>query len=245
MLLFIVCTCGMVDRSRCVSIHLMLLFISVCTDVTNSWSCVSIHLMLLFIPKVGQYTYGQCCFNTSHVTLYRIRDYMKMKQSSCFNTSHVTLYHKLFIQMLAYKWFQYISCYSLSKIKISFDGRLWVSIHLMLLFIQCVSDNNLNTDTFQYISCYSLSYLFGVWFLAWIWFQYISCYSLSLAPATLVPSVVVSIHLMLLFIQDLSFFLTFSYRFNTSHVTLYLIWNNYRNVLKMCFNTSHVTLYPI
>ena len=99
---------------------------------------------------------------------------------SRFNTSHVTLYPtgRKSQWFCGYK-FQYISCYSLS--------RLWdllflrstcfntshvtlypetppnccklcnVSIHLMLLFITLEEIKQKYTELFQYISCYSLS----------------------------------------------------------------------------------------
>ena len=53
-------------------------------------------------------------------------------------------------------------------------------------------------------------------------FQYISCYSLS--NGTLTPSDV-------------------EIRFNTSHVTLYLLYHVFHVCCKCRFNTSHVTLY--
>ena len=55
-------------------------------------------------------------FNTSHVTLYRLLPHHTLQQQHCFNTSHVTLYlsnHAGPKSSIAL--FQYISCYSLSK----------------------------------------------------------------------------------------------------------------------------------
>ena len=53
-------------------------------------------------------------------------------------------------------------------------------------------------------------------------FQYISCYSLSQYLSLLETKLLVSIHLMLLFIPD------------------HIAWDEWEK----CFNTSHVTLYP-
>ena len=78
-----------------------------------------------------------------------------------------------------------------------------ISIHLMLLFIGrrwlCINADLL----FQYISCYCLSVFYGVLLLNPFQFQYISCYCLS-------------IH----FIS----YCTYSFYFNTSHVTVYPIY---------------------
>ncbi len=52
-------------------------------------------------------------------------------------------------------------------------------------------------------------------------FQYISCYSLSKRTTGTQESTLVSIHLMLLFINVLSGFALSPLCFNTSHVTLY------------------------
>ena len=53
----------------------------------------------------------------------------------------------------------------------------------------------------------------------------------------------VSIHLMLLFIvSDIVFYMQL-FCFNTSHVTLYPLWLNFRRLSQKSFNTSHVTLY--
>ena len=118
---------------------------------------------------------------------------------------------------------------------------------------------------FQYISCYSLSNIQGFSRYIKIRFQYISCYSLSCgvgvvlicsicfntSHVTLYRSagstdgfpVSVSIHLMLLFIQNRGLNFNLPIRFNTSHVTLYLSGLLRRFKPIGCFNTSHVTLY--
>ena len=123
------------------------------------------------------------------------------KSRKRFNTSHVTLY--------------------LGERACIFRISL-VSIHLMLLFIQCVDaikggnyefqyiscyslsqTQSVDKDhrvPFQYISCYSLSYMSGQDGYVITMFQYISCYSLSCYTHRKVSRVCVSIHLMLLFI---------------------------------------------
>ena len=52
-------------------------------------------------------------------------------------------------------------------------------------------------------------------------FQYISCYCLSDATIITHFLVSISIHLMLLFIQTDGDYITYSWHFNTSHVTVY------------------------
>ena len=166
----------------------------------------------------------QQSFNTSHVTLYHHRYVCIQKNSRRFNTSHVTLYHILPRNHLRMSVFQYISCYSLSYSNhlrqiatLCFNTSHVTLYHFaaavlaflsMFQYISCyslsaaISDAMSALTTFQYISCYSLS-------LPVLWhtnrsflFQYISCYSLStfiqISPTT---RILVSIHLMLLFIQ--------------------------------------------
>ena len=140
--------------------------------------------------------------------------------------------------------FQYISCYSLSMWIRPCDNRPWVSIHLMLLFIEGTKDTIDNSGKFQYISCYSLSgrhskirlrsYCFNTSHVTLyrqragkIW-QTVICFNTS--HVTLYQDKSISI-------------IRKQTRFNTSHVTLY---QNVDRVVKLCircFNTSHVTLY--
>ena len=81
---------------------------------------------------------------------------------------------------IPYLQFQYISCYSLSL--------------FVLLFFQDIL-------SFQYISCYSLSKPQGNMIQLQFPFQYISCYSLSKLILLMHRLPLVSIHLMLLFIN--------------------------------------------
>ena len=97
-----------------------------------------------------------------------------------FNTSHVTLYLYQF--------------HSLKKLLLCFNTS-----HVTLyLLTKCEIRTFLNK--FQYISCYSLSWYKTVYYPETITFQYISCYSLSPRKNSLSMGLVVSIHLMLLFI---------------------------------------------
>ena len=118
-----------------------------------------------------------------------------------------------------------------------------VSIHLILLFIRFGKVPVIVTQMFQYISCYSLSGSIGELSVVNRLFQYISCYSLSIKTMVSVGIRKVSIHLMLLFIEDELSKIADSVRFNTSHVTLYQFQKMCRIKSKSCFNTSHVTLY--
>ena len=70
--------------------------------------------MLLFIPSATAVAVVRARFNTSHVTLYLYQFHSLKKLLLCFNTSHVTLYPG-------------------HPFKCGWMG--WVSIHLMLLFI--------------------------------------------------------------------------------------------------------------
>ena len=73
--------------------------------------------MLLFIARCDCPPQKYGCFNTSHVTLYPPA---KLKQHAAwrsFNTSHVTLYLCQGTYSATFEEFQYISCYSLSKVR--------------------------------------------------------------------------------------------------------------------------------
>ena len=76
--------------------------------------------------------------------------------------------------------FQYISCYSLSQLTNDYQS----------------------ITTFQYISCYSLSIMKKYTEVLAQMFQYISCYSLSESKRISFATIIVSIHLMLLFIVN-------------------------------------------
>ena len=146
-------------------------------------------------------------FNTSHVTLYRYSlpdcsGEERFQYISCYSLSYAALLpNKIF------KMFQYISCYSLSMWIRPCDNRPWVSIHLMLLFIEGTKDTIDNSGKFQYISCYSLSgrhskirlrsYCFNT--------SHVTLYHQGTVMS--LEHRVVSIHLMLLFIKKSETFL--------------------------------------
>ena len=98
--------------------------------------------------------------------------------------------------------FQYISCYCLSGRDSHTSTTFAISIHLMLLFIEYDNHLLLSKHLFQYISCYCLS-------------REVHCFEFSLS---------ISIHLMLLFIADQRKKAHGYVNFNTSHVTVYLIF---------------------
>ena len=96
---------------------------------------VSIHLMLLFIAgkrikkrRAEEFQYISCYCLSAIVV-----DFSPCEL--CFNTSHVTVYPASFALQLFASMFQYISCYCLSIYRRNKNGRICVSIHLMLLFI--------------------------------------------------------------------------------------------------------------
>ena len=141
--------------------------------------------------------------------------------------------------------FQYISCYSLSKMAAGLIiPELCFNTSHVTLYPE-VSDGNTKQSVFQYISCYSLSghnEESDLWrnvsihlMLLFIGeeterlvcketFQYISCYSLSNCTDLTQP---------------------FQNGFNTSHVTLYQHLDIAKASAKERFNTSHVTLYHL
>ena len=148
------------------------------------------------------------CFNTSHVTLYPQEKRSRAFGENSFNTSHVTLYQ---------------SSSNLGNV------RVHVSIHLMLLFIFATLSDSAVMPMFQYISCYSLSSIHSLCFSGRILFQYISCYSLSLFFAKIKTKIFyVSIHLMLLFIR------------NNSYYPMYEPWFQYIS----CYSLSERSFRP-
>ena len=96
-----------------------------------------------------------------------------------FNTSHVTVYHDSNVEWIT---------------------RNIISIHLMLLFIAVSSFGTSFPVEFQYISCYCLSPPDHALAYLYASFQYISCYCLSCNPRLFLQNLMISIHLMLLFI---------------------------------------------
>ena len=74
-------------------------------------------------------------------------------------------------------------------------------------------------------------------------FQYISCCSLSCGSQKCILSILVSIHLMLQFIQEQTPVPQPHQGFNTSHVVVYRIVLRFSLVSQKCFNTSHVVVY--
>ena len=166
-----------------ISIHLMLLFIITWPLIQINQS-ISIHLMLLFIDNgvleklkviIFQYISCYCLSEKTRWGIFRLSD---------FNTSHVTVY-LLF--------------------RVSVQIIQWISIHLMLLFIKDHPFMQASLDGFQYISCYCLSGRDRGYRCSYVTFQYISCYCLSAFSCATSAQYVISIHLMLLFIDDLPF----------------------------------------
>ena len=99
----------------------------------------------------------------------------------------------------------------------------YISIHLMLLFIDVNEILFGPYVLFQYISCYCLSMIGLAKGDDHPVFQYISCYCLSASTASAS---------------------TISSNFNTSHVTVYQWYYDSRLFTFIDFNTSHVTVYP-
>ena len=100
----------------------------------DNW--VSIHLMLQFIADGLVYCTSLTCFNTSHVVVYLKAYWSSAVCVISFNTSHVVVYHSCLVR-------PGILCF--------------VSIHLMLQFINTKCAKHISKAQFQYISCCSLS----------------------------------------------------------------------------------------
>ena len=160
--------------------------------------------------------------------------------------------------------FQYISCYSLSLLKQCVQPWIFVSIHLMLLFIKsedlkdyskiCFNTSHVTlyrwsalwpniTNTSFNTSHVTLYLVAGNMFKLPTEFQYISCYSLSGIPMQKLLTMNVSIHLMLLFIEKRHCISCNQRKFQ--YISCYSL-SNFAGIgvtKNGGFNTSHVTLY--
>ena len=108
------------------------------------------------------------------------------------------------------------------KMRIKIPTTEYISIHLMLLFIDVNEILFGPYVLFQYISCYCLSMIGLAKGDDHPVFQYISCYCLSASTASAS---------------------TISSNFTTSHVTVYQWYYDSRLFTFIDFNTSHVTVY--
>ena len=162
-------------------------------------------------------------FNTSHVTLYLILRGLDSLYRVRFNTSHVTLYRP-----------------SSGLEKCSQDRFNTSHVTLYLIALQLVLD----VWSFQYISCYSLSLPIRHVKDFDMEFQYISCYSLSKQTNKDEWFRGVSIHLMLLFIRNNSYYPMYEPWFQYISCYSLSLTDIGKSVWLMSFNTSHVTLYP-
>ena len=184
---------------------------------------ISIHLMLLFInnetAQVAQEILFQyiSCYCLSLQILSRFTLSVRFQYISCYCLSRWLVLCRfkslisihLMLLFICKGWenargckiFQYISCYCLSeKVATLLLRKQCISIHLMLLFImllfayRCASGQNFNTS---HVTVYRNQPLFSILPMQ---FQYISCYCLSIAHDLYRCGLVISIHLMLLFI---------------------------------------------
>ena len=139
--------------------------------------------------------------------------------------------------------FQYISCYSLSKmvlVLLNLKLRFNTS-HVTLYRPLCTQFTRLH-ECFNtsHVTLYPGTYQPG---MERTLFQYISCYSLSERTFIFVIRTSVSIHLMLLFISEsvrgISALMKFQY------ISCYSLSEDGQVTMELqqCFNTSHVTLY--
>ena len=145
-----------------------------------------------------------------------------MGKVASFNTSHVVIYRLCLCFLLRFNLFQYISCCYLSN-----DSKSAKPVSFPFQYISCcyLSEGGgwyvRKREKFQYISCCYLSKCFFVVFLLYY---------------------LVSIHLMLLFINLKQFMQLALLSFNTSHVVIYPIISIFTSS-RLSFNTSHVVIY--
>ena len=225
---------------------------------------ISIHLMLLFILARTSFSRTSEHFNTSHVTVYRWKsrcwmEKIKFQYISCyclsvteacchlqiidFNTSHVTVYRIADVIRIRWTIFQYISCYCLSCISHNLFSFTYISIHLMLLFINAGQFFTPYSVWFQYISCYCLSSSF---FFSLSTFQNFNTSHVTVYPFVslcVALSLYISIHLMLLFIAVGIFPMLLIVSISIHLMLLFIKTQPHLLILFQNFNTSHVTVY--
>ena len=159
--------------------------------------------MLLFIIepllRMCMYMY----FNTSHVTVYHYPGFFcsalrKFQYISCYCLSQGNT-----VKEGANKKFQYISCYCLSPSHWEWPPGVWISIHLMLLFINQDHHTFLQYQDFNtsHVTVYRIR-------TVWVWkHNGISIHLMLLfitpGQASAIRLIYISIHLMLLFIFSL------------------------------------------
>ena len=222
----------------------MLLFILTVALIANTrehfnTSHVTVyHAPCSIFPKSFSY------FNTSHVTVYHGNVQQNLAQQRNFNTSHVTVYRGVPAFTIFLPKFQYISCYCLSGRSPNINWLQIISIHLMLLFI----------GLFIYILLWRhkisihlmLLFIFKDLDTSSVvqWFQYISCYCLSCQNRTSCNHSIISIHLMLLFIDAFKLFIILNAKISIHLMLLFIYPNAPATGATYYFNTSHVTVYP-
>ena len=156
--------------------------------------------MLLFISQIAEIADRYIAFQ--YISCYCLSAKKKSPYSYAlyFNTSHVTVYQEPEKICTTVWQFQYISCYCLSP-SIGMSKHIsCISIHLMLLFIGTNLVKKFNDMSFQYISCYCLSFTIASCYFFWIDFNtsHVTVYPISGFLNAM--SIIISIHLMLLFI---------------------------------------------
>ena len=229
-----------------ISIHLMLLFILAYPCADSHHCGISIHLMLLFI-RVGffqilsiiKFQYISCyCLSLSSTLV----DRMCMD----FNTSHVTVY-----LYSGYKVKNDIGDFNTSHVTVYPFANLFAS----------------TVPAFQYISCYCLSLSDHLTIGKTTYFNtsHVTVYLYYLSPC--IPIYLISIHLMLLFIDlfDISplcstsisihlmllfiniFFPKFFRKLIFQYISCYCLSLVELHIFcnSAYFNTSHVTVYPL
>ena len=164
-----------------ISIHLMLLFIDNGRSNENNKQTISIHLMLLFID----YEFPRM-FNFTEISIHLMLLFIISSPSSSFtvcdfNTSHVTVYLPLGWRTGATLFISiHLMLLFIQHAVFQILIRIRISIHLMLLFIGqetaiCIPGiTDFNTSHVTVYHLYVLSLIFLTRF------QYISCYCLSM-----------------------------------------------------------------
>ena len=134
--------------------------------------------------------------------LFIIEPLLRMCMYMYFNTSHVTVYHYPGFFCSALRKFQYISCYCLSPSHWEWPPGVWISIHLMLLFINQDHHTFLQYQDFNtsHVTVYPCSAKTSLPDLYHFNTSHVTVYLLH--PPNNPYPLSISIHLMLLFISS-------------------------------------------
>ena len=160
-----------------------------------------------------------------------------------FNTSHVTVYLDETGENKTLELFQYISCYCLSRSRRLRPALKSISIHLMLLFIECRKWNA--CGVFYFNTSHVTVYQFRLHTIRALTVHFNTSHVTVYQPQCYQHQslYLISIHLMLLFILSSDRIHLCLPSISIHLMLLFIFMSILLSIKKEYFNTSHVTVY--